>query len=119
MSRTQIALLIDWPFLSAFSRSKTFVYLHLKGDRRLYGWAEEWPDSPTTGHFVIMKAEWILGDNSRVPLSATERILIRADEVEMVEFEKSDDEVFLAAPDLIEASNKTIEFNERRDDCDE
>ena len=35
-----------------------------------------------------MQAEWVLDDNSRVPLACTERLLIPATEVECVEFEK-------------------------------
>lgn len=76
----------EW--FSAFNRDKRYVYLHLVGNRRIYGWPNEWPDNPTSGHFVLNRAEWILDTNERVPLSVTERMLIPAAEVVMVEFEK-------------------------------
>lgn len=76
----------EW--FSAFIRTKSYVYLHLVGERRIRGWPEEWPDDPSKGHFVLMNAAWILDDNTRVPLAITERILIPVKEVERVEFEK-------------------------------
>ena len=72
----------------AFYQRKRYVYLHLTGQRRIFGWPVEWPDSPTVGHFVLAEPEWILDDNKRVPLLLTERILIPAIEVVMVEQEK-------------------------------
>lgn len=76
----------EW--FSAFNNNKLYVYLHLTGDRRIWGWAEEWPDTPGSGHFVLAQAQWVLDDNTRAPLYLTERILIPATEVVMVEFEK-------------------------------
>ena len=77
---------------SAFRSTERFVYLHLKGRRRIYGWPTEWPDHAATGHFVLERPEWILDDNSRIPLVLTERMLIRARDVVMVEFEKPESE---------------------------
>ncbi len=104
---------------SAFHRTKKYVYLHLVGERRLYGWAEEWPDSPTCGHFVIMKAEWILDDNTRIPLLATERLLIRATDVELVEFAKDEDELSELTGELSSLSEKMIDANRSKEDCDD
>ncbi|MFO1091993.1 MAG: DUF6338 family protein [Planctomycetaceae bacterium] len=73
---------------SSFHRSPRFVYLHLKNGRRIWGWPEEWPDLPANGHFVLQNPEWILDDNRRMPLLLTERILIPAIDVSMIEFEK-------------------------------
>lgn len=71
---------------SAFSRhSDCYVTLHLKGDRHLYGWPEEWPSRPEEGHFRIAEAEW-LAENERIPATGVSTILIPADQVEMVEF---------------------------------
>ena len=48
----------EW--FSAFSRHHgCYVVLHLKGQRRLYGWPEEWPSRPDEGHFRIVEAEWL------------------------------------------------------------
>ena len=71
---------------SAFSRHcDCYVTLHLKGERHLYGWPEEWPNRPDEGHFRIAEAEW-LAENERIPATGVSAILIPADQVEMVEF---------------------------------
>ncbi len=71
---------------SAFSRhGDSYVILHLKGERHLYGWPEEWPSRPDEGHFRIAEAEW-LTENEPIPAKGVSAILIPANEVEMVEF---------------------------------
>ena len=71
---------------SAFSRHPDcYVVLHLKGQRRLYGWPEEWPSRPDEGHFRIAEGEWLVKDE-RIPAKGVSAILIPAGEVEMVEF---------------------------------
>ena len=70
----------------AFARNPDcYVVLHLKGERRLYGWPEEWPSRPDQGHFRIAEAEW-LTEGERLPLTGVSVILVPGDEVEMVEF---------------------------------
>ena len=73
---------------SSFSRhSDCYVVLHLKGERRLYGWPEEWPSHPEQGHFRISEAEWLLDvEEEPIPTTAVSAILIPVGEVEMVEF---------------------------------
>ncbi|MDE0029800.1 MAG: DUF6338 family protein [Deltaproteobacteria bacterium] len=71
---------------SAFSRHcDCYVILHLKGERRLYGWPEEWPSRPDEGHFRIAEAEW-LDAKERIPATGVSAILIPAEQVEIVEF---------------------------------
>ena len=71
---------------SAFSRHPNcYVVLHLKGERRLYGWPEEWPSRSDQGHFRIAEGEWLI-DEERRPATGVSAILIPASEVEMVEF---------------------------------
>lgn len=72
---------------SSFSRhNDCYVVLHLEGQRRLYGWPEEWPSHPEQGHFRISEGEWLTGESERSPATGVSAILISADEVEMVEF---------------------------------
>ena len=59
--------------------------LHLKGERRLYGWPEVWPSRPDQGHFRIAEAEW-LTEEERMPVTGVSVILVPGEEVEMVEF---------------------------------
>ena len=77
---------------SSFTRTDCYVVLHLKGERRLYGWPEEWPSRPDDGHFRITEGEWLfeteVEDENQKKMPATEisAILIPVGEVEMVEF---------------------------------
>ena len=64
-----------------------YVVLHLEGERRLYGWPEEWPSQPNQGHFRIAEAEWIV-DDTRIPAEGVMSIVVAAEDVEMVEFLK-------------------------------
>ena len=71
---------------SAFSRHRdSYVVLHLDGQRRLYGWPEEWPSHPDDGHFRIAEGQWLF-DDGREPIEGGATILIPADDVDMVEF---------------------------------
>jgi hypothetical protein len=65
----------------------TYVVLHLKDERRLYGWPLEWPSDSRAGHFIITDAAWLDGDKE-IPLSGVDNILIQAKEVKWVEFMK-------------------------------
>ena len=66
-----------------------YVVLHLQGQRRLYGWPEEWPSRPDQGHFRIAEGEWLVGDE-RIPASGIVAIVVPAKEVGMVEFLKDE-----------------------------
>ena len=70
---------------STFARHECYVVLHMKGQRRLFGWPEEWPSRPDEGHFRIAEGEWLENDG-RTPAEGVAAILIPAGEVEMVEF---------------------------------
>ncbi len=85
----------------AFVRAgQCWIILHLKQDRRLYGWPEEWPDQPDKGHFVIDQPEWVFSDGTRVPIQQTNRFLIPASEVERVEFLASIGEMSVSEAEL-------------------
>ena len=62
-----------------------YVVLHLQGQRRLFGWPEEWPSRPAEGHFRIAEGEWLVGDE-RIPATGVTAIVVPAKEVDMVEF---------------------------------
>ena len=70
---------------SAFSQSRTYVVLHLIGQRRLYGWPKEWSGNPNSGHLLITECEWLDGDKS-IPVMGVDSMLIQVSDVEMVEF---------------------------------
>ena len=59
--------------------------LHLKGQRRLFGWPKEWPNRPDNKHFLIEECEWLEDDVGK-PIPGVSHMLIPAAEVETVEF---------------------------------
>ena len=65
--------------------TRAYLVLHLTGERRLYGWVVEWPNTSEHGHFVMAEAEWLLVNGDRIPLEGVEQIVIRVQDVEMVE----------------------------------
>lgn len=85
---------------SAFARNQNaYVVLHLKGERRFYGWPLEWPGDPDTGHFIVAEGEWLSDSEvienesenmddgtSHVQDMERDQVLIPVGEVEMVEF---------------------------------
>ena len=84
---TKETSLSPW-YSSFFNNDGSYVILHLDGQRRLYGWPDEWPGLPGTDYFKISEAEW-LGEGGRTPLEGTRFILVPATEVGMVEFVKA------------------------------
>ena len=79
-----------------FCRHEGYVVLHLTGSRRLLGWPEEWPSTPDVGHFVMASGQWLEeenGENKIVDLDGVRRILIKAQDVEMVELMEAITEV--------------------------
>ena len=94
---------------SVFSNNDRYILLYLKGKRRLRGWAEEWPDQPERGHFVIVNPEWILSDDQVAPLYQVERFMIPATDVEMVEFLKRAGEINASDEELERVRNLLLE----------
>lgn len=71
---------------SAFAlHGDCYVVLHLKGQRRLFGWPQEWPSRPEDQHFLMEECEWLDDEGSR-PITGVSHLLIPAAEVEMIEF---------------------------------
>lgn len=73
---------------SAFAENNTYIVLHLSGERRLYGYPDEWPNSPDKGHFIISNPRWVLDDNTELVLDTVKNIIVPASDVDMVEFMK-------------------------------
>lgn len=74
----------EW--VNIFSRKITYVVLHLKDGRRLYGWPREWPNQHDKGHFYIQEPSWILQDGSQITLENVDGLLVSSSTVEWVEF---------------------------------
>ena len=80
----------EWFYV--FSEKVRFVILHLKDGRRLYGWPKEWPIEPSAGQFYIMLPAWIMDDGNQIELNELDGILIKATDVQWVEFLKKEGE---------------------------
>ncbi|MCY3878511.1 MAG: DUF6338 family protein [Rhodobacteraceae bacterium] len=76
----------EWYSTFARHGENNYIVLHMQGERRLYGFAEEWPSDPKDGHFRIAEAEWLTADGGRVQLDNVVAILIPVAEVTMIEF---------------------------------
>jgi hypothetical protein len=61
----------EW--FGAFLKNITYVVLHLKDERRIYGWPLEWPSGPDVGHFVLVQASWLDGDK-QMPITEKKRL---------------------------------------------
>lgn len=81
---TRTAYPSEW--FSVFSRTVTYVILHLQDERRLYGWPKEWPNEPDKGHFYIMFPSWINDDGTQLELPGVQGLLVLSKDVKWVEF---------------------------------
>lgn len=68
----------------AFNRD-CYVVLHLKGERRLYGWPAEWPGATDDDYFLIEERAW-LSEDGREFTREISHMLIPESQVEMIEF---------------------------------
>ena len=100
----------------AFKDNNRWVVLHLVGphQRRLYGWADEWPDQSDSGHFVILQPHWLLIDQC-VPVHRVEKMLVPVTEVEMVEFIQPTTEI-AATPDCVAETEKVLLESRRKEE---
>ena len=74
----------EW--FSIFSKTVTFVILHLTDERRLYGWPKEWPNESEKGHFFIMQPSWVQSDGTQIELTNVHGLLVASKDVKWVEF---------------------------------
>jgi hypothetical protein len=63
----------------------TYVVLHFRDKRRLYGWPRVWPTDPGEGHFIIEEPSWLTAAG-QMPLSGVSSIVVNVKDVRWVEF---------------------------------
>lgn len=71
-----------------FNSVTSFVILDLKDGRRIFGWPSVWPSDPSKGHIILQNPEWISENGEYIPMSSAQFIVIKAEEIEFVEFLK-------------------------------
>lgn len=69
---------------------KSWIVLHFKDNKRLYGWLVEWPSESKNGHFMIKYPSWLDDNNIDHPIDGISDILIRAKDVKWIEFVKEE-----------------------------
>nr|WP_315482934.1 DUF6338 family protein [uncultured Undibacterium sp.] len=75
---------------AALDNYPRFIVLHLKGNRRLFGWPHLWPSDSEKGHFFMTNISWLEqneeGENRIKELESLDGILVNVNEVELIEF---------------------------------
>lgn len=74
----------EW--FGVFLEEVTFIVIHFKDERRLYGWPTEWPSEPSEGHFVIENPSWIAEDGKEQPVTGVKKMLVNVNDVMWIEF---------------------------------
>lgn len=74
----------------AFHERDAYVVLHLADERRVYGWPYAYPNHPDFGHFILERPAWIDSEGGLVELPNTEKLLVPAGDVKLVEFIRPD-----------------------------
>jgi hypothetical protein len=98
---------------SAFHRFRRDVILHLTGERRLKGWADEWPDQSDRGHFLIQEPVWLDEMAGAIPFTQVKRLVIAATDVEMVEFIYNSDELPKSVEEIIKEQKPLVELHRK------
>lgn len=77
----------EW--FGAFNQYVRYVVLHLRDERRLYGYPMDWPSTPQSGHFLLTHAYWIVKNKPKA-ITGVQFILIDVKDVLWVEFMNED-----------------------------
>ena len=73
------------------SARQQFIVIHLKDDRRLYGWPLVWPSDPDKGHIFVTSASWVHGETA-LELAEAEWVLVDVKDIGHIEFAKKPEE---------------------------
>lgn len=85
---------------TAFDTKKTWIVVHMKDERRLYGWPHIWPSDPSKGHLLITHGSWLDSEPEKTTLenethSQDDRelqILVDVIDVKWIEFIENPEE---------------------------
>jgi Family of unknown function (DUF6338) len=100
---------------SVFHRFRREVILHLKGDRRLAGYPEEWPDQCDKGHFLLIDSAWVDDIGKLIRLHQVKRFVIPACEVERVELICTPEELKKPVSEIIEEQKALVQMHEKKE----
>lgn len=76
----------EW-YEAFYDATDYYVVIHLKDQRRIYGWANLYPDLPTEGHILMRDAVWLEDSaDADLPPRPLMNILVDVTDVRFVEF---------------------------------
>ncbi|MCQ8230778.1 DUF6338 family protein [Pectobacterium carotovorum] len=73
----------EW--FGTFKENENFVILHLKDERRIFGWPTEWPSDPSKGHVILQDPSWVIGDSYQ-DMKTVKLFMISVADIKWVEF---------------------------------
>ncbi|MGM3225703.1 DUF6338 family protein [Dickeya zeae] len=68
-----------------FKENENFVILHLKDERRIFGWPTEWPSDPTKGHVILQDPSWVT-DEGYKDMPTVKLFMVSVSDIKWVEF---------------------------------
>ena len=77
---------------SAVKDSNSYMILHLRDKKRIQGYPKEWPKNLSEGQFLLQDARWLDENNNEIDLPNIEIIMIKAEDIKMVEQMKKSEE---------------------------
>ncbi|WP_408064518.1 DUF6338 family protein [Yersinia pseudotuberculosis] len=73
----------EW--FGTFKENETFIILHLKDERRIFGWPTEWTSDPTKGHVILQDPSWVTEDGYK-DMPTVKFFMISVSDILWVEF---------------------------------
>ncbi|MEH6372313.1 DUF6338 family protein [Pectobacterium carotovorum] len=75
-----------------FKENESYVILHLKDERRIFGWPTEWPSDPTKGHVILLNPSWVI-EGGYQDMPTLKLFMISVTDIKWVEFLQEQAEV--------------------------
>jgi len=77
----------EWHY--ALNEYPRYITLHLKDERRVYGWPEAWPTGSEKGHFFLVHPSWLCDGETAHELNSLKGLLVSVKDVRWIEFSKA------------------------------
>lgn len=75
----------DTTWQDVFVENKKFIVIHLKDERRIFGWPMYYSNVPENGIIYLYEPSWIDDENNYIECG-THGILIKSEEIQFIEF---------------------------------
>jgi hypothetical protein len=78
-------------WLDVFAEYKRFVIVHLKDQRRVFGWVQHYSNSPDDGYIYLYEPKWITDDNKFIESTSHGLFFTKRELIDFIEFTNSPD----------------------------